>query len=611
MSSSPLPLDTDLAIWQNKQIFDSLPVPTAILNAEYQIVCANKRFTQTFGPWEGRRCWEVYHKTNGFCGHKSCAKTFENAAPTVSKGQGVTQSGQHISYTKYSIPLFAADGTVPYIIEMCMDNTSADILRGEYQSLFDLVPCSIVIINKDLRIIDSNQAVRDIYGELDGKNCYAVLKGQEGACANCIAKKAFLSKAPQVDTQIWLTPEGELCHYQVTAVPIKDENDKVTAIMEMAVDITELTYLRDQSELKNLMLASIVGNSLRGIAVISDDGEIPILNPALTKLLDLPAIGISGPEELYNLLPEQALEAIRSGRDHFRFSELSLFPERGEDAIPIILEGSRLRHGVKSLGLLLAFQDLREIKSLERAKVEAERMAAVGQTVSGLAHGIKNLVTALEGGMYMLTSGMQGGKVDRITQGVDMLQRNIDRIGSFVKNFLHFARGRRIKASMGDPASVAAEVAEQYRVKAQQNGIAMDLDMQPDVEQASIDYESLHDSLTNLVGNAIDACVMTEEGKDTAITVGFREKDGVLIYEVKDTGCGMDDNTRKKVFSRFFTTKGENGTGIGLLMTKKIIQEHGGYLELDSELGKGTTFRICLPRKNLPKPEQEVGEGQE
>jgi PAS domain S-box len=601
MTTQYLSLLSDLAFWKDNKIFDVLPVPVAILDTEKEIIYANKRFTHTFGPWEKLKCWEAYHKTQELCKHKSCARTFEKQIPIVSKGDGVTQSGQSIHYTKYSLPLMDPSGVVSHILELCIDNTSTDILRHEYQSLFDLVPCCIVIIDKNLRIIDANRMARSIYGPMEGRHCFMALKKQNTICTDCIARKAFATKKPQQGQQFWGTPEGDICNYQITAVPIEDEKGEVTAIMEMAVDITELTYLRDQSYFKSLVLSSIVQNSQRGLALITEDNEIPVLNPSLLDLFDFPAIGISDPEELYSRLPDKVNEAIKGGKE-FYFQELELFPERGDGAIPVIMRGTYLKASSRVLGLLLSFQDLRVIKRLEKARVEAERMAAVGHTVAGLAHGVKNLVTALEGGMYMLSSGMQAGKAERIAQGMDMLDRNITRIGGFVKNFLNFARGREIKAKMNDPVTVAAEVVEQHKIKAEQNGIKLAFSAQAAIAQASIDYEGMHEALTNLVNNAIDACTQTVEGKRCSIEVLVSETDGVIRYDVKDSGCGMDAETKRKVFSNFFTTKGESGTGIGLLMTKKIIQEHGGTIKLESKVGKGTTFTILLPREHLPKP---------
>jgi len=110
----------------------------------------------------------------------------------------------------------------------------------------------------------------------------------------------------------------------------------------------------------------------------------------------------------------------------------------------------------------------------------------------------------------------------------------------------------------------------------------------------------MHECLTNLVGNAIDACQVSDAG-GCRVTVRTFEENGTIIYEVADDGCGMDYEVKKKVFTTFFTTKGLGGSGLGLLMTKKIVQEHGGIIDLETEPQKGTTFRIRLPRKRLPK----------
>jgi signal transduction histidine kinase len=113
--------------------------------------------------------------------------------------------------------------------------------------------------------------------------------------------------------------------------------------------------------------------------------------------------------------------------------------------------------------------------------------------------------------------------------------------------------------------------------------------------------------LTNLVGNAIDACRVSENNSGLGVKVRTFESDGAVVYEVVDNGCGMDYEIKKKVFTTFFTTKGLGGSGLGLLMTKKIIHEHGGYIDLESESGKGTTFRIRLPRNRLPKIASDTG----
>jgi signal transduction histidine kinase len=239
------------------------------------------------------------------------------------------------------------------------------------------------------------------------------------------------------------------------------------------------------------------------------------------------------------------------------------------------------------------------MKKLEREKMETERLAAVGQTVAGLAHGIKNIVTGLEGGIYLLNTGIQKNRVDRVSKGMDMLARNVERVALFVKEFLSFSKGREIHVKPEDPARVARDVVELYSQAAALDGIRLTHDAPVEIVPAPMDFNGMHECLTNLVGNAIDACRMSDSPGNCFVNVRTYEEDDSIVYEVADNGCGMDYDVKQKVFTNFFTTKGLGGTGLGLLTTKKIVQEHGGEISFESEAGQGSSFRIRLPRKRL------------
>ena len=250
--------------------------------------------------------------------------------------------------------------------------------------------------------------------------------------------------------------------------------------------------------------------------------------------------------------------------------------------------------------------DITEVKRLEREKREAERLAAVGETVAGIAHGIKNVLMGLEGGMYAVNSGIQMGDDARIARGWVTLEENVERISQFVKEFLDFAKGRKTTVTIVEPERPVREVADLFRERAAQAGIHLDLNLQPGLEPAALDEDGIHTSLANLVSNAIDACMVAEQPRDFIVTLTLKEVDGVLIYEVSDNGRGMDYEISRKVFSKFFTTKGsDRGTGLGLLTTKRIIHQHGGRISFKSEEGVGSVFRIELPRASLPTPEAE------
>jgi PAS domain S-box-containing protein len=258
------------------------------------------------------------------------------------------------------------------------------------------------------------------------------------------------------------------------------------------------------------------------------------------------------------------------------------------DIVPVVREDGSIPY------IIEMSTDITELKQLQREKIEAERLAAVGQTVAGLAHGVKNLIMGLEGGMYVVNSGLRSGNEERVLQGWRMLEEDIGRISAFVKEFLEFARGRQPRVQMIQPNDVARTVVDRYRERASRSGVDLRVDL-GELDEAPMDEEGLHTCLTNLVLNAIDACVMSTN-----------EADGVLTFEVKDDGCGMDYEIKQKVFTNFFSTKASGkGTGLGLLTTRKIVQEHGGRVSFDSSEGEGSVFRLEFPRENLPKPQEE------
>jgi len=252
--------------------------------------------------------------------------------------------------------------------------------------------------------------------------------------------------------------------------------------------------------------------------------------------------------------------------------------------------------------------DITGAKLMEREKMEAERLAAVGQTVAGLAHGLKNVLMGLEGGVYMFESGMQKADNDRMLAGWQMLSENIGRITSFVKEFLEFARGKVPRVQLVDPNRIARDVVALFRDKAALAGISLVADLQDEIPYALMDEQGIHTCLANLVSNALDACEISDKS-NRSVTVTSRDRDGLLIIEVADDGTGMDYEIKKNVFTSFFSTKSSNkGTGLGLLTTRKIVQEHGGKVSFESAEGVGSVFRLEFPRSRLPCPSSPADE---
>jgi signal transduction histidine kinase len=237
------------------------------------------------------------------------------------------------------------------------------------------------------------------------------------------------------------------------------------------------------------------------------------------------------------------------------------------------------------------------VEEKSRQLIEAERLAAVGETVAGLSHTIKNITGGLDGGMFVLEKGLELDDKQYLEQGWDLVRGNVDRIKTLSLDLLNFAKTDRLEYRLVDPALPARDVYDLMSNRAGDLGMELKLDVGSGLSPIQMDASGIHQCLLNLVTNAIDACVDTDPQKGSqqiTVSVGATDR-GHIRYQVADTCCGMDEATQARLFQRFFTTKGERGTGIGLMLTRTIVHRHHGTIEVASQPGKGACFTITLP----------------
>jgi len=268
-----------------------------------------------------------------------------------------------------------------------------------------------------------------------------------------------------------------------------------------------------------------------------------------------------------------------------------------EDALTVALKraGERIEMRRQLRAYTENLEHLVEEKS--RQLIEAERLAAVGETVAGLSHTIKNITGGLDGGLFVLGKGIELEDAAYVKQGWELVRGNVDRIKTLSLDLLNFAKSDRLEYRQVNPEQPAREVFDLMRSRAQDHGMDLILDTAAALVPTQMDPEGIYQCLLNLVTNAIDACVDTEPGDEAQrIILSVRPiEDGGVCYQVADTCCGMDERTKARLFQRFFTTKGERGTGIGLMLTRTIVHRHNGTIDVTSQPGKGACFTINLP----------------
>lgn len=603
MTTTMLPTDIDK--WIRDCLFDAVPMAIAVIDRHYDIIHANKSFEQMFGAWRNRKCHDVY-KNKAVAWAVACKvcngrEVFRDGIARTNEEVGFNRYGRLTRYIQHVLPIKDESGEVRLIVEISSEINEIDLMRKEHEILFDQVPCNIMVINRDFRIVRTNLRMRQLLGDIEGENCFKALKGYDEKCAECTAHQTFSDGEIHYGSHVWAHQGEHASHMLVTTVPLKKADKSIDLVLEMAMDVTKTIQLEDELKIAHTFLESTIDTALDGILALDDKNNVTIINTAARRIFHFPENQTQITKKaLSELLPHGFLEKVASGTEYSLLQETEIKTVDG-DVKPVRLISTQLKTVDRLIGIALYIQDLTAIKKMEKEKLEAERLAAVGQTVAGLAHGVKNLINALEGGMYLLKSGIDKNRIDRVSGGMDMLIRNIERVSLFVKEFLAFSKGREIHVKMGDPASIARDVVELYAGQAAKHGIELRDEIPDLVSPAPMDYEGIHECLTNLVGNAIDACNMGDKKEGCFIAVRVTERDDTIIFEVIDNGIGMDYEVKQKVFTNFFTTKGLGGAGLGLLTTKKIIQEHGGSITFTSEPGEGSTFSIHLPRKRLPQ----------
>ena len=238
----------------------------------------------------------------------------------------------------------------------------------------------------------------------------------------------------------------------------------------------------------------------------------------------------------------------------------------------------------------LAIEDTRFYSSM----VQAERLAAMGQTITAISHHIKNIIQGVNGGSYLVDEGQKSRDWKTLEKGWQIVQRNQQRISDLVLDMLTFSKNRRPEVSSSNLNNVTEDVVDILRRRAESEGSQLYYEGLAGIHQYMFDPDGIHRVLLNIASNALDAVKELKNGKVT-ILVDHDMKERMLQVSISDNGQGILPELQEKVFHAFVSGKGATGTGLGLAVSQKIIREHNGTIEIESDEKKGTCFIIRWP----------------
>jgi len=241
-----------------------------------------------------------------------------------------------------------------------------------------------------------------------------------------------------------------------------------------------------------------------------------------------------------------------------------------------------------------------EIAMLHKQILAAERLAAIGQTIAGLAHCIKNVLNGIHGGSYMVDLALRKNDAPMMTKGWGIVRKNNAFMQELVLDMLTYSKEREPELEPADVNDIIEGVCGLMDQKAKDQGVSVTWTRNDQLGRVLLDPKGIRRCLLNLVSNAVDACQGSPEGH---VEVRSVPGDGETFrIEVSDNGAGISEQDQAKLFQVFFSTKGAKGTGLGLAVTHKIIAEHHGTITVESELGQGATFVVTLPLVNKTNP---------
>jgi two-component system, NtrC family, sensor kinase len=237
-----------------------------------------------------------------------------------------------------------------------------------------------------------------------------------------------------------------------------------------------------------------------------------------------------------------------------------------------------------------------EIARLYQESVQQERLAATGQTVASLSHSIKNILQGMRGGADVVDMGLKNNDINQMKTGWSILQRNLDKVQALTMNMLAYSKPRNPNLELTNIPYVLGECMELIRTLASDKKVTLLMEINKDQPPVPADADGLHQAVLNLLTNALDA---VESGRGViTLTSDVDAMNQEAVIEVQDNGMGIKPDNLKRIFQPFYSTKGQRGTGLGLAVTKKIVEEHGGRIQATSKVGGGTTFRISLPMQS-------------
>ena len=468
--------------------------------------------------------------------------------------------------------------------------------KSEWETTFDSMSDGIFIFDRAGRLKRVNRAgaaMEDSHPRsLLGRKCCDILRATASDSA-CAVEKAI---AEGRSVTIEVTPDRLDRPILVSIEPVVDKQGVVTSAVCTARDLSELRQVQAVAREHQSLLTNILESARESIYAVDMDSRFKWCNSATLKALGLKREELIGQRvsDLVHkadreLVSEKLASALRGQPQTYEmryFSADRKLRYARVDNSPLVVED-------RTTGVLGIARDITEQKEERERAARADKLAALGQLASGVAHDFNNSLAAILGRAQLLRRQTQD---EALVRNVEIIQTAAEDAAATVRRIQTFARKSPAKEfEMVEVSGLLNDAIEITRTRWENEARLRGLDYQVVLEAESGQHtfgcaSELREVFVNMIVNALDA--MPHGGR---LSIGCEREGTRLRLCFADTGTGMPEDVRQKIFDPFFTTKGAHGTGLGLSVSYSIIERHEGLISVRSEIGSGTMFTIDLP----------------
>ena len=461
---------------------------------------------------------------------------------------------------------------------------------------FNEMPCFVSVHNPKLEVVATNQLYRERLGDKVGAGSWEVYRGQSGLRSNCPTAETFKTgKGQRVKANIKYA-DGQESPVIVHTAPIRNQSSDVELVVEISADITEVKRLQEELNRTQQRYQQLFDEVPCYISLQDRQFKLLASNRRFNDDFDVEPDAYC--YEVYKHRDEPCpncpvAKTFEDGQSHQ--SEMVVTPKSGRQRNVLIWTAPIKNADDEITRVMEMSTDITEIRELQ------DHLSSLGLKISSISHGIKSLLAGLDGGIYLVDSGLSKDDPDRVRDGWDAVKTIVNRIRKLVLNILFFAKERELNPEPTDVLNLAYDVAAGIEPKIKAAGIELEYDFDNNLGNVPMDAGVVRLALINILENALDACSEDTARKTYKIIFSVKPEKDNTVFKISDNGTGMDRETRESLFTLFFSSKGNKGTGLGLFIADKIVAQHGGKIMVESTLDRGSTFTITIPNK-IPSP---------